>query len=118
MATTAELLRDTEVDADRFCMPDVEPAVRLGRKTSDDFTAVLPGGDVAFDHLADEVFGHDRANPSTARCAAPHRLSSQPSASISVRSRSSSVSVATTRASSLHDTRWPLAIVAKPSQVS
>jgi hypothetical protein len=62
----AELRCDAEVDADRLRVADVQPAVRLGRETRDDLPAVFPGGEVGFDHLADEIFGHvSRANPST-----------------------------------------------------
>ena len=53
----AELLRDTEIDADRLGVADVQPSVRLRRETRDDPTAVLPRQPVLGNDVANEVTG-------------------------------------------------------------
>jgi hypothetical protein len=76
MWQTPRMLRHAEIEADRFGVPDVEVAVRLGRKTRADAggigrragvlvglsglsapaaRGVLPGGEILLDRLADEV---------------------------------------------------------------
>ena len=55
VAVAAELAGDAEVEADRLGVADVQVAVRLGRKARDDAAAVLSGGDVGGDDLANEV---------------------------------------------------------------
>ena len=55
VAVAAEFAGDAEVEADRLGVPDVQVAVRLGRKARDDAAAVLSGGDVGGDDLANEV---------------------------------------------------------------
>ena len=42
MAAAAELLRDAEVEADRFGVADVQVAVRLGREAGDDALVMRP----------------------------------------------------------------------------
>ena len=55
MAPAAELLGDTEVQADGLRMPDVHVSVRLRREPRDDLAAVLPAGEVLADDLPDEI---------------------------------------------------------------
>ena len=54
-AGAAEIVGDSEVDADRFRVADVQIAVRLGRKARLHAPAVLAGGDLVRDDLANEV---------------------------------------------------------------
>ncbi len=55
VAVAAEFAGDAEVEADRLGVADVQVAVRLRRKTRDDLAAVLAGGYVGGDDLANEV---------------------------------------------------------------
>ncbi len=60
VAGPAELAGDAEVEADRLRVPDVQVAVRLGRKAGRDAAAVLAGLDVLGDDCADEIQGPGR----------------------------------------------------------
>jgi hypothetical protein len=54
IAVPAEFLRNAEIEADRFCVPDVQVAVRLGRETGDNAT-VASGRQVGPDNVANEI---------------------------------------------------------------
>ena len=57
VARAAELLRETEVDADRLGVADVQVAVRLGREPGGDAATVSLAGHVRGDDFTDEVSG-------------------------------------------------------------
>ena len=52
--TSAELLRDPEIEADRFGVADVQVSVRLGRKAGDD-RRMAAGVEIAANDVADEI---------------------------------------------------------------
>ncbi len=54
IALAAELLRDAEIQGDRLGMPDMQVAVWLRREAGHD-PAVLVGGEIGLDDVADEV---------------------------------------------------------------
>ena len=60
IARPPELLRDAEVEANRFRMPDVKVAVRLRRKPCRDSRAIPPRRQVFGDALTNEVEGRPR----------------------------------------------------------
>ena len=55
VAKPAVFAREAEIQADGLGVADMQVAVRLRRKARDEFAAVLVGGEVALDNLADEV---------------------------------------------------------------
>jgi len=55
VADATILLRQAEVQADALGVTDVQVAVRLGRKASDDPSSVLVGAEVLFDDVANEM---------------------------------------------------------------
>ena len=54
MTTAAELFRDTEVEADRLGVTDVQVSIRLRRKARHHICVAL-GGKISRDDIADEV---------------------------------------------------------------
>jgi hypothetical protein len=54
MALAGEFLRDAEIERDRLGVTDMQIAVRLRRKAGHD-PAVLAGGEIGLDDVADEV---------------------------------------------------------------
>jgi hypothetical protein len=57
LALTAEILRDSEIQADRLGVADMQVAVRLRRETGMQAAFVLAGGQIAFNDLANEIGG-------------------------------------------------------------
>ena len=51
----AELLRQAKIQADRFCMPNVQITIRLGRKTGVHTTLVFAIFQVFENDVSDEV---------------------------------------------------------------
>ena len=62
VAGAVVLLGDTEVEADRLRVADVEIAVGLGRKASDDAAAVLAGSEVGGDDARMKSFRTERSS--------------------------------------------------------
>ncbi len=54
LQTPTELVRDPEIETDRFRVTDVQITIRLRRKTRDDFL-VFPRAQIFRDDVADEV---------------------------------------------------------------
>src|SRR6185312_4276201 len=77
-----ELAREAEVEADRFRVAEMQVAVRLGREARRDASAVLSGGAVVDDDLADEMVrrggvGHARGRLAARVEAGPWSLHSR-----------------------------------------
>jgi hypothetical protein len=54
IALAGKFLRDAEIQADRFGVPDMQVAVRFRRKPGDDF-GMASGRNIGRDNVADEI---------------------------------------------------------------